>query len=132
MLKAEQYYPKDVKRLKQLAFILISLGILFYVYKEFFFGFASYKYTVATVSGKYNDSKSFGITYIYDVDGKDLTATCINGDCRELPMGTRCIVRYYADRPSWTMLFPEFIVPKSITPPSEGWNEIPKSITKSQ
>ena len=123
--KEDTFYPKDSRRLKILLIVIGLAFIIFIVYKSFFNANADYRFTVAEVTGEYHDSKVFGITFTYKVDGKEIKSDCIDNECHNLSRGTRCIVKYFIDKPNWNSLYPNVIVPIDISPPVEGWEEIP-------
>ncbi len=119
------YYRKDAKRIKFLFLVFCAIGFIFFIYKAYYFRTAKYRYTIAVITGKYNDSKTFGITFIYNVNGISINGDCIDNDCHYLKTGKRYLVKYFTDKPSWNSLYPHIEVPVGIEAPSEGWEDVP-------
>jgi hypothetical protein len=105
---------------------LLSAGVVFFIYKAYFFSNADYRYTVALVNGEYHDSKTHGVTFQYKVEGKIIQSDCIDNECHNLKEGSRYIVKYFIERPSWNSLLTQHSVPTAVEAPVEGWKEIPK------
>jgi len=124
--KDDGFYPKDAKRLKLFVLLLLIVGFCFFIYKTLFIEFKEYRFTVATVTGRYNNSKSFGVKFNYIVNGDSISGECIDNDCHYVKKGTRCLVKYFVDRPTWNSLYTNIEVPNNVSPPPEGWKEIPK------
>ena len=127
MIEAEDpVYPKHARRLKYLLAVLGILGLGYVIYKAHYFATAEYRYTIGEVTGRHNTENYDGIWFTYTVDGNKIKDTCDDHDCHLLENGTRCIVKYYVERPTWNTFYPQLKVPANLQPPPDGWEEIPE------
>jgi hypothetical protein len=60
------------------------------------------------------------------VGGQTVKSDCIDNECHHLKKGSRYLVKYFVERPSWNSLLTQYVVPERMNAPSDGWKEIPK------
>lgn len=106
--------------------ILVLAGVTFGLYRSYFTSNAEYRYTIAVVTGEYHDSKTVGVSFEYNVQGKVIQSNCIDNGCHSLQIGSRYIVKYFVERVTWNSLLTKVEVPNQIVAPIDGWKKIPK------
>lgn len=112
-------------------FILFWLCSFGYVcYKSYVEYTSERKYTVLHFLRKYSDSKGNGMSISYLVNGKEIIANCFTNDCKEIKVGEKRLGYFFVDDPVFYGIFYNIIVPDSVVPPENGWDEIPEYLIK--
>lgn len=128
--KDDGYYVKDRKRLYWLASIVGLCLLTFFIYQKSIILFGEYRYTIATISGTYSDSKTVGIYYTFTVDSIDYRHSCTSNDCKGLVNGDKYLVKYYPYDLDISILLPDRQISDEVKAPLMGWDKIPADIFK--